>query len=249
MKLKSYKIANLYDLLFGEQTQDLEFYKYFIEKQKGPALEIGSGSGRLLIPYLQAGLNVEGIEPDPDMQNICLDNAKNLNLKPIIYQLNLQELKLTKKFKTIYMPLYVFQNINNKQSAIESLKKCHEHLEINGQILISIFIPWNDPTGTYEETWRIRKSNISQNQKIILSESVHYDKFEQIQTKHLKYEVFNENRLVESYFEIIKFTCYSIFELTLILEQAGFKNIEVFGDYIQDAANGSSEAFIFHAKK
>ena len=39
----------------------------FLEKHPGPALEIGSGSGRLMFPLVQMGLDVEGLELSPDM--------------------------------------------------------------------------------------------------------------------------------------------------------------------------------------
>lgn len=249
MNIYEKKFATIYDLLFGEQTQDLEFYKYFIEKQNGPALEVGSGTGRLLIPYLQSGLQVEGVEPNKDMSDICLTKANSINVKPVIYQQFLEELKLTKKYNTIYMPLYAFQHITKRSAAIKALKNSYDHLETNGQILISIFIPWNDPTGTYEQIWRIRNLYDSDGQQILLSESVSYDKFEQVQTKQLKYEIFKDNKLVESYLNTIEFRCYSIYELTIMLEQAGFKDIEIFGDYTHAEANASTDTFIFSGIK
>ncbi len=243
-------LAQCYDLVFGNTQQDLYFYQSFIEAHQ-PALEIGSGTGRLLLAYLKHGFKVEGIEPNQENNSLLLQKSRSLNLKPLIYSQNLQELNLDKKYKLIYLPLYIFQNIIDRADAVNSLKLIYNHLEKNSLILISIFIPWNDPTGTWEGTWRLRASAVDlQNNEIInCSESLVFDKFEQIQTKQIKYDLFSNNILNQSLLMKLQFRCYSRFELTMMLELAGFKDIEIFGDYALQEASSSSECFIFKAIK
>lgn len=243
-------LAQCYDLLFSSNLQDLAFYQSFIE-QKQPALEIGSGTGRLLIEYLKRGLNVDGIEPDQQMLDLCEQKCEALNLQIHVYMQNLQQMSLDKKYQTIYMPLYVFQNIVDRKDVIYGLKVAYEHLENNGQILISIFIPWNDPTGTWENSWRLRESffDKKQNEIINLSESVSFDKFEQIQTKQLKYEFFKNGLLAQTYLTVLKFRHYSRYEMSMMLELSGFKNIEIFGDYYLQEASANTSSFVFKASK
>jgi len=241
--------AHIYELLFKDLNSDMDFYEYFIKDTQGPALEIGSGTGRLLLNYLKLGFNVQAIEPDTNMSELCLQKAHKLDLNPVIRGQKLQELNLQEKYKTIYMPLYVFQNIASRKDALTALQKTYEHLMPGGQVLISIFIPWNDPTGTWEQTWRAKKTAQENKKDIILSESVSFDKFEQIETKFLKYEIFEDKKLLESYLTQIAFRCYSRFELTMMLEKSGFKNIEVYGDYRLEEADSNSDTLIFRAMK
>lgn len=242
-------LAQLYDKFFGENLSDLEFFKYCIDKNDGVALEIGSGTGRLLLELAKAGLSVEGIEPNQDMINLCLEKAKLFNLSPVIYKQKLQNLNLQKKYKTIYLPLYVFQQIIEPEEINLSLKNLYDHLDAGGQILISIFLPWNDPTGTWEQTWRVRQSIFEDDSTFILSESVQYNKFTQIQSKILKYEFFKQNCLKDTLLLNLNYKTYSIGELTLMLKQNGFKNIQVFGDYTFQVADSNTEAFVFKAEK
>ncbi|MDX1688379.1 MAG: class I SAM-dependent methyltransferase [Candidatus Promineifilaceae bacterium] len=44
-----------------------DFYRRIIEDGKGRALELGCGAGRLLIAYLQKGLDVAGLDISGDM--------------------------------------------------------------------------------------------------------------------------------------------------------------------------------------
>lgn len=58
---------------------------YFRQKLEGsgePALDAGCGTGRLLIPFLQAGLDVDGCDVSADMLSFCRGRAEREGLKP-----------------------------------------------------------------------------------------------------------------------------------------------------------------------
>ena len=62
-------MAEVYDL-DPPPYDDEAYYRRLIEAGGGPALEMGSGTGRLLVPYRKAGLDLEGVEPSADMARI-----------------------------------------------------------------------------------------------------------------------------------------------------------------------------------
>ena len=249
MELYSGKIAYFYDLFFEHINDDEYFYEYFIKLNDGPALEIGSGTGRLLIPFLKSGLKVAGVEPSEQMIEICNQKAEKINLHPAIYKQYLEKLDIDEQYKTIYMPLFVFQNIIKREDAIAALNKAFKYLLPKGQVIISTYFPWNDPTGTYDQTWRINAIREIEGRTTILSESITFDKFEQIQTKYFKFESFKDNKLDESFLVPSHLRFYSRFELTHMLEHAGFRDIQVYGDYTFAQASSNSNTLIFVAKK
>lgn len=249
MELYSGKIASFYDLFFEHIQSDEYFYEYFIKQNNGPALEIGSGTGRLLIPYLRSGLDVTGVEPSEHMIEICNQKCEKINLHATIYQQYLEKLEIDQKYKTIYMPLFVFQNIIKREDAVKALEKVYKHLLPEGQIIISTYFPWNDPTGTYEMTWRINAIRETQDARVILSESILLDKFEQIQTKYFKFESYKNNKLEETFIIPTYLRYYSRYELTMMLENANFKDIEIYGDYTFAQADSNSSTLVFVAKK
>lgn len=236
--------AEFYDKLFDDDISDLNFYKHFIGKDS--ALEIGSGTGRLLIPMLQDGMKIEAIEPNADMISICIAKAKALSLEPVIHQQNLQDLNLSKKYKTIFMPLYAFQHITNENEALIALKKTYEHLQNDGQVLISIFIP-EDLSDVNE--WVQTGHAIDKNQEIILYEKTRFDKKNQIEHKNLKFEVLKDNELQKVYRSSIPFKLYNLEELKNLFNKAGFKKIHFFGDYSLEPLAQDSHVCILHGKK
>lgn len=235
--------AELYDKLFGDDTSDLNFYKQFIGKDS--ALEIGSGTGRVLIPMLQDGMKIEAIEPNIDMTTLCIKKAKTLNLEPVIYKQNLQDLNLNKKYKTIFMPLYAFQHILNENEALIALQKVYEHLQDDGQVLISIFIP--DLSDVDE--WTQTANAIDKDEEIILYEKTRFDQTNQIEHKELKFEVLKNSELQKTYHSSIQFKLYKLEELKNLLNKVGFKKIRFLGDYSFEPVAQDSLVYILHGKK
>jgi ubiquinone/menaquinone biosynthesis C-methylase UbiE len=43
---------------FNEGGPEIEYFQRFIERDGQPALDVACGTGRLLLPYLRAGLDV-----------------------------------------------------------------------------------------------------------------------------------------------------------------------------------------------
>lgn len=236
--------AELYDEWFGKEPFiDQSFYQYLIENNPGPALEIGSGTGRLLLPLLRDGFDVEGLEPSQDMINICLEKAKRMKVEPAIYRQRMELLDIAKKYQTIYIPFCSFQLVVDRLAAFETLKKFYDHLQNNGQLIISLFIPEEDRS--QQDMWRIRRTLERDNEKIILSESLKKDRFEQLQREYVKYEIYKDSKLDNTFTSKISLRWYHRYEFQMMLEQAGFKDIEIFGDYNLAEATENTHVYIW----
>ena len=62
--------ADLYDALFSSLRYDLDFYLELTQKVPGPVLEVACGTGRDLLPCLQAGVDIEGLDLYPAMLEV-----------------------------------------------------------------------------------------------------------------------------------------------------------------------------------
>lgn len=102
--------ASLYDLWWGEKPLlDDAFYRRMLEQLPGPALEVGCGTGRLLIPYLRDGFEIEGVDCSAEMLALCQKKAEHFGLKPLLYEQFMQKLDLPRHYRTIYIPFRSFQ--------------------------------------------------------------------------------------------------------------------------------------------
>ena len=76
-------------------------FRKIIETSGQPALDLGCGSGRLLLLYLQAGLDVDGCDYSRDMLAQCQERAKREGLSPRLYAQAMHELDLPRRYRTI----------------------------------------------------------------------------------------------------------------------------------------------------
>lgn len=252
--------AEMYDVWFqSTSSEDLVFYRRMIDEVPGAALEIGCGTGRLLLPYLEDGLEVYGLDVSNDMLEICRQKANLLGLSPVLYHQSMQDLSLERRFTTIYVPACSFMLVSDREEAMETLRRFHHHLEETGQLIISTRLGWgessinanNEKSAQDPKAWRLRRIGVrkSDDADIVVSEAIIRDVIEQVQTGLYRYEVYKNGQLEQTYLEILKLRWYYKYELTLMLEKVGFHDIFVHGDYSAEAISDGPSVMLFRARK
>src|SRR5947209_16987213 len=88
--------AQTWDLLRGDTSEweDRSFYRDIILEGGQPALDVGCGTGRLLLDYLASGIDVDGVDNSPEMLALCREKAEKISLTPRLFQQSMQTLDL-----------------------------------------------------------------------------------------------------------------------------------------------------------
>ncbi|MGK2966698.1 MAG: class I SAM-dependent methyltransferase [Tepidiformaceae bacterium] len=87
---------------FNTDGPEIAYFRQFVEAGQ-PALDVACGTGRLLLPYLRDGLDVDGCDVSPDMRRYCRDAAARDGLAPNLYAQAIDELELRRRYRTIYV--------------------------------------------------------------------------------------------------------------------------------------------------
>ena len=87
---------------FNTSGPEIEYFRPFVDAAQ-PALDVACGTGRLLIPYLRAGLDVDGVDVSDDMLALCRQRAEALGLTPRLYRQAMHQLDLPRRYGTIYV--------------------------------------------------------------------------------------------------------------------------------------------------
>jgi SAM-dependent methyltransferase len=97
--------AEWYELVSAAMgpSKEVDFLAAKIKALGQPALELGSGTGKILIPLLQQGLDVIGVDTSEDMTARCLAACKAKNLKAEIHEQSMVELNLPRRFRLIFL--------------------------------------------------------------------------------------------------------------------------------------------------
>lgn len=87
-----------------DKIQEIDFWAKSIQAHGQPALELGSGTGRMYIPLLEKGFDITGIDTSDDMMDRCRARCQTRGLKPQLYNQSMLELRLPRQFSLAFLP-------------------------------------------------------------------------------------------------------------------------------------------------
>jgi SAM-dependent methyltransferase len=131
----------LYDAAYSWYHADEAFYLDAARAARGPVLEIGCGTGRHLIPALQAGVDIEGLDVDPGMLAVLRRKADALGLKLAVHQADMRDFTMRRRYALITIPFRAFMHLLTTADQLRALRCIREHLEPGGALLFNIFHP------------------------------------------------------------------------------------------------------------
>jgi len=139
--------AEFYDYVVPYQTrEDVAFFVDAAQASGGPVLEVGCGTGRVLIPTARAGIAIAGIDLSPYMLDVC---ERRLEQEPAevqnrvqLDQADMRDFDLGQTFKLITMPFRPFQHLIEVEDQIACLRCVQRHLAADGRFILDLFNPW-----------------------------------------------------------------------------------------------------------
>ncbi|WP_418186948.1 methyltransferase domain-containing protein [Aliarcobacter lanthieri] len=235
------------DKPIGSSFGDVEYYLSRLKDIKGPILEPATGTGRILIPLLEAGLDVSGFDLSNEMLDICKNNCNKRNLNPELFTDKMEIFKTDKKYNAIIVPTGTFLLIYEREKSIKALKNFYNHLNKDGKLILDIEVQNNiNELEISNRSWTNEKDEI-----INLSTQVmQIDYINQFTIYHNKYEKIKENKVIQNELEKFVLRWYGIEEFKLILESLGYKNIIISSDYKYNIyPNKAGQIVTFEANK
>lgn len=200
---------------------DIEVYTKKLEQIAGTVLEAGVGTGRMLIPLIERGIRVDGVDSSPEMLKQCRVNLKQRRLDALLYEQDLTTLSLPHRYDAIIMPAGSFCLLP-KEKAQEILESFYHHLNRGGQIILDLETLTSFQAGTIET----KSIQLNDNSSLVLT-SLH----EKIDWASQKASYTNRYGLIENG-EVVKTELanfilywYGISEFEMLLSLAGYSNI------------------------
>src|SRR5438067_10933533 len=85
---------------FNTEGPEIDYFGQFVQHGQ-PALDAGCGTGRLLLPWLRAGYDVDGCDVSADMIALCRTNAQREGIEPNPFVQALHALEPPRRYRTI----------------------------------------------------------------------------------------------------------------------------------------------------
>jgi len=136
-------VAKYYDC-DPRQFSDVEFYRSLLPSADATILELGCGTGRVLVPLMDHCSYIHGIDISKAMLAVCREKLKALSVsrdRATVQRGNITDLNLGRKFDLVTAPFRVFQNLETDEEVDGFFRTVRAHLAPEGTCIITAFRP------------------------------------------------------------------------------------------------------------
>jgi SAM-dependent methyltransferase len=139
-------VAELYDYVIPYRDRpDIDFFIEEAKQSAGPVLEIGCGTGRVLIPTARAGIEITGLDLSTHMLEVC---RRQLEAEPGEVQsraqllcMDMRNFELSRQYSLVTLPFRPFQHLTTVEDQLSCLACIHRHLLPGGRLILDLFNP------------------------------------------------------------------------------------------------------------
>ena len=226
-------VASTWDLFLGSASswEDTFFYRDLITRYGEPALDVGCGTGRLLLDYLASGFEVDGVDVSAEMLDICRAKTKERGLQPALFQQPMEALDLPRLYRTIMIPGGSFQLVTDPSLAAQAMARFFAHLVSGGVLVIPFMLLWQvgDPVHTH---WTLIKEALRSQDGagVRLFSRTRYEVDDQLAHTESRYEVSLNGEIIDKEYHCRSpaIRWYSQEQAIRLYQQAGFVNLQLF---------------------
>lgn len=191
-------VAEIYDRHSSEfydyhaKRGDVEFYVDFEKESGGSVLEVGCGTGRLLIPTARAGVHITGLDNSEEMLEICRrkldDESSEVKGRVNLIHGDMRNFDLGIEFSLVTIPFGPFNCLVSVEEQVSCLNCIRAHLDDGGALVADLWYPNLRELSESEHgaeivpptpfhmrdgrnvTWGIRNTSVDYNRQIIHEE-------------------------------------------------------------------------------
>ncbi|GAA0451153.1 class I SAM-dependent methyltransferase [Alkalibacillus silvisoli] len=241
--------TEVYDLdkPVGHSFGDVEYYLDRLKDVEGKVLEPAVGTGRVMIPLIEAGFKVEGMDLSSDMLDLCKDHCEARGIPTRLFKGSMHTLSIEEQYEAIILPAGSFLLMEDRDQAHQALGNFYKHLKPGGRLILDIFLTTDFDTGRVKtREWQTLDGDL-----ITLEEKLtEVDYVKQLTVAHHKYEKWHNQQLVEAEIERFPLKWYGVEEFRMMLETTGFKDIVISANYQYDRKpTESGQMMTYEAKK
>lgn len=246
--------AALYDELDElSDFDDLHFYEWFAAAIPGPVLDLGCGTGRVLLPLAEKGIEVVGLDNSPEMLQLCRRKLETAGLQANLVLGDLREFDLQgKEFGTILVPGFSVQLLREDRELDAFLACCRRHLREDGQLVLPTHLPWEmiwEGSESSDLQLKRERESADGHSKLRALQGWELDTHKQLLTLHNRYECVSSNgEVLKSEDKSMTLRWRLPHEMMECLGRAGFSDVSLYGDFEFEAPEEESEAVIYLAR-
>jgi len=207
-----------------DRSGDIEFYRTLARECGGPLLELGCGTGRVLLPIARDGVECTGLDASPAMLEALAGKAPPPTLRTVVADMH--DFHRGERFALVFAAFRGFQHLYTVDEQLSCLRCVSEHLRPGAPFAFDVFSP------SYERLARADGSEIEDVRFEVGGEEV-------VRTVALRHEAQSQSLRVRMRYrraggeevEELRLRYFFRYELEHLLVRAGFGNLTFYGGF------------------
>lgn len=243
-------MARLWDFFRGDTStwEDRFFFLEAVERYGQPVLDVGCGTGRILLDFLDQGIDIDGVDNSPEMLDLLNEKAEKQGINPNVRLQDMSSLDLPRKYQTILVPSSSFQLLTDIEEANQAIKKFYEYLLPGGKLVMPFMVLYTEQSEErfVEEVKPVREQVRPEDGVTMRrhSRSV-YDLQEQLESTEDVYEAVKDGEVIvsEKHERSPATRWYTQEQAVKLYEDAGFTSVEVFSGFTWEPVKDTDTLF------
>jgi SAM-dependent methyltransferase len=233
-KLSPYDLPELYDQIFEGFDFDIPFWRATASAAGGPVLDLGCGTGRVLLPLLEAGVDADGVDLYGPMLERARAKAAAKGFHPLLVTADMADFSMPRRYARILSAFNAFAHADTVEKQLATLGACLAHLEPGGALVMHMSYPgpayWAEPDG--QPVMELETARASDGHRFQMWDTRTKDVVRQCQSSEIEIrELDAEGGLAASHRLHTTQRWVYRFELELLFRLAGFARSEFFGGF------------------
>lgn len=242
--------ARYYDAAYAHSPQtagDADFYRSLAREGAGPVLELGCGTGRVLLRIAEDGFPCTGLDASRHMLDALRAKSRFPNLR--LVHAPMQRFDLGEdRFTLIFAAFRVFQHLYTIEDQLACLACVRRHLAPGGRFAFDVFAPRLARTAQTEEPEQVDARFEQDGESVTRYAAVSRDPAAQLLHVRFRYERARNGEIVGSEEAHFRMRWFWRFELEHLLARAGFGEVVMHGDFDRRPIGADTPAFIAIAR-
>jgi len=234
--------ASFYDHYSTGLPGDVEFYVAEARRAGSPVLELGCGTGRILIPVAEARVEIVGLDRAPSM--LAVARAKVAQLSPKVQRRirlvegDMRDFDLGRRFTLAMIPYRAFLHLLTVEDQMCALRCVRDHLVDGGRLILNIFDPSLEiivaHRGPLGASLKLESEFVhpETGHRVLVWDTRQYEREEQLLRQYFVFEELDEDgAMVAKRFTPLVLRYIFRYEMQHLLERAGFAIEALYGDF------------------
>lgn len=243
--------AKYYDGAYIGDLSDVNFYVDLAKEIGGAVLEIGCGTGRVLLPTARTGIEIHGLDNSRPMLDVLRGKAgqesAEVQKRITLHSGDMRDFRLNRTFPLATIPFRPMQHMFTVADQVSALKSAAAHVAKGGVLALDVFFPKFErlPQRMGEEQLETEWSPTSDTVIRRYYRKDALDTVNQSFSLTFIFRTYRNGELICEESEATKMSFYTYPHLRALFLMAGLEPVAEYGSFAKTPLDDTAEEMIF----